>query len=163
MKNALGVSLGICAAVYTYLALGVISVIGATAIWGGFIAWGSYFTVGKDALTKNISANVFGAVLAGVAVILYGQINAFVGPEISWAIAVGITVWALTIIPSLGNAPANVFGYAATFGFMLLSDTARTEAVISLAVSNPIVTMSIAMIVGSIFGFISEKFAGKLS
>ena len=163
MKNALGISLGICAAVYTYLALGVISIIGAAAIWGGFIAWGSYFTVGKDALTKNISANVFGAVLAGVAVILYGQINAFVGPEISWAIAVGITVWALTIVPSLGNAPANVFGYAATFGFMLLSGAASTEAVISLAISNPIVTMSIAMIVGSIFGLISEKVAAKLS
>ena len=84
MKNALGVSLGICAAVYTYLALGIISVIGATAIWGGFIAWGSYFTVGKDALSKNISANVFGAVLAGIAVILYGLINAYVGAEISW-------------------------------------------------------------------------------
>ncbi|MDC6484828.1 DUF1097 domain-containing protein [Methylophilaceae bacterium] len=163
MKNALGVSLGICAAVYTYLALGVISVIGAAAIWGGFIAWGSYFTVGKDALSKNISANVFGAVLAGVAVILYGIVNAYVGPEISWAIAVGITVWALTIVPSLGNAPANVFGYAATFGFMLLSGLADTASVISLAVSNPIVTMSIAMIVGSIFGLISEKVAAKLS
>ena len=82
MKNALGVSLGICAAVYTFLVLGVISVIGAAAILGGFIAWGSYFTVGKDALSKNISANVFGAVLAGVAVLLYGQINAYVGAEV---------------------------------------------------------------------------------
>ena len=161
MKNALGISLGICAAVYTYLALGVISIIGAAAIWGGFIAWGSYFTVGKDALTKNISANVFGAVLAGVAVILYGQINAFVGPEISWAIAVGITVWALTIIPSLGNIPANVFGYAATFGFMLLNNGGDMD-VMAIAVSNPVITMSIAMVVGSIFGLISEKVAAQL-
>ena len=158
LKNALGVSLGICALVYTYLALSVISIIGAAAIWGGFIAWGSYFTVGKDALTKNISANIFGAVLAGVAVLIYGQIG--MAGEFAWPIAVGVTVWALTIVPSLGHAPANVFGYAATFGYMLLTGT--TGDVTALAVSNPIVTMSIAMVVGSVFGLISEKVAAKL-
>ena len=160
MKNALGISLGICSLVYTYLALSVITVIGATAIWAGFIAWGSYFTVGKDALTKNISANIFGAVLAGVAVLIHSQIG--MAGDFAWPIAVGITVWALTLVPSLGNAPANVFGYAATFGFMLLSGLADTAAVTSLAVSNPIVTMTIAMVVGSIFGLASEKLAAKL-
>jgi len=158
MKNALGISLGICALVYTYLALSVISVIGAAAIWAGFIAWGSYFTVGKDALTKNISANIFGAVLAGVAVLIYGQIG--MAGDFAWPIAVGVTVWALTIAPSLGNIPANVFGYATTFGYMLLSGT--TGDVTALAVSNPIVTISIAMVVGSIFGLASEKVAAKL-
>ena len=158
MKNALGVSLGICALIYTYLALGVISVIGATAIWAGFIAWGSYFTVGKDALTKNIYANLFGAVLAGVAVLIFNQIG--MAGDFAWPIAVGVTVWALTIIPSLGNIPANVFGYAATFGYMLLHD-GGDMGVLALGISNPIVTIAIAMVVGSIFGFISEQGAAK--
>jgi hypothetical protein len=158
MKNALGISLGICALVYTYLALSVITVIGAAAIWAGFIAWGSYFTVGKDALKKNISANIFGALLAGVAVLIYGQIG--MAGDFAWPIAVGVTVWALTIVPSLGNIPANVFGYATAFGYMLLSGT--TGDVTALAVSNPIVTISIAMVVGSIFGLASEKVAAKL-
>ena len=158
MKNALGVRLGICALVYTYLALNVITVIGGAAIWGGFIAWGSYFTVGKDAISKNISANIFGAVLAGIAVLIYNQIG--MTGDLAWPIAVGVTVWALTIVPQLSNAPANVFGYAATFGFMLLTSNMD---VTSMSIANPIVTMSIAMIVGSIFGLISEKVAGKLS
>ena len=160
MKNALGISLGICALVYTYLALSVISVIGGAAIWAGFIAWGSYFTVGKDALTKNISANIFGAVLAGVAVLIFDQIG--MAGSFAWPIAVGVTVWALTIVPSLGNIPANVFGYATTFGYMLLSGVANTDSVTSLAISNPIVTISIAMVVGSAFGLASEKVAAKL-
>ena len=49
MKNALGVSLGITALIWTYLALNVIP---GVLVWAGFIAWGAYFTVGKTHYLK---------------------------------------------------------------------------------------------------------------
>jgi len=89
MKNALGVSLGICALVWTYIAVFVLG--DYVQVWAGFIAWGAYFTVGKDALQKTISATIFGAVLAGIAVLLHTYIGML--GDFAWPVAVGITVW----------------------------------------------------------------------
>ena len=130
MKNALGVSLGICALVWTYIALFVLG--DFVQVWGGFIAWGAYFTVGKDALPKTITATIYGSILAAVAVILHGYLG--VVGDLAWPIAVGVTVWGLTALPKCPNIPANVFGYAATFGFMLL---ASNMEVLATNFSNP--------------------------
>jgi len=158
MKNALGLSLGICALVWTYIAVFVLG--DYVQVWAGFIAWGAYFTVGKDALKKTISATIFGAVLAGIAVLLYTYIGML--GDFAWPVAVGITVWGLTAVPKFSDIPANVFGYAATFGFMLLSNSADMYSISSVAVSNPMITTSISFILGSVAGLISEKVAGML-
>jgi len=158
MKNALGLSLGICALVWTYIAVFVLG--DYVQVWAGFIAWGAYFTVGKDALKKTISATIFGAVLAGIAVLLYTYIGML--GDFAWPVAVGITVWGLTAVPKFSDIPANVFGYAATFGFMLLTNSADMYSISSVAVSNPMITTSISFILGSVAGLISEKVAGML-
>ena len=52
MKNALGVSISLVAVLWTWLVLaGPLN--GLALVWAGFIAWGAYFTVGKDALGKT--------------------------------------------------------------------------------------------------------------
>ena len=158
MKNALGVSLGICALVWTYIAVFVIG--DYVQVWAGFIAWGAYFTVGKDALKKTISATIYGAVLAGIAVLLHTYLGML--GDFAWPVAVGITVWGLTALPKFSDIPANVFGYAATFGFMLLTNQADMYSVTTVAVSNPIIISSISFILGSASGMISEKFADML-
>jgi len=158
MKNALGISLGICALVWTYIAVFVLG--DYVQVWAGFIAWGAYFTVGKDALKKTISATIFGAVLAGIAVLLHTYIGML--GDFAWPVAVGITVWGLTAVPKFSDIPANVFGYAATFGFMLLTNSADMYSVTAVAVSNPVITSSISFILGSAAGMISEKVAGML-
>ena len=158
MKNALGLSLGICALVWTYIAVFVLG--DYVQVWAGFIAWGAYFTVGKDALKKTISATIFGAVLAGIAVLLHTYIGML--GDFAWPVAVGITVWGLTAVPKFSDIPANVFGYAATFGFMLLTNSADMYSVSSVAVSNPVITSSISFILGAAAGMISEKVAGML-
>ena len=158
MKNALGVSLGICALVWTYIAVFVLG--DYVQVWAGFIAWGAYFTVGKDALKKTISATIFGAVLAGIAVLLHTYLGML--GDFAWPVAVGITVWGLTAVPKFSDIPANVFGYAATFGFMLLTNSADMYSVTTVAVSNPIIISSISFILGSASGMISEKFADML-
>ena len=158
MKNALGISLGICALVWTYIAVFVLG--DYVQVWAGFIAWGAYFTVGKDALKKTISATIFGAVLAGIAVLLHTYLGML--GDFAWPVAVGITVWGLTAVPKFSDIPANVFGYAATFGFMLLTNSADMYSVTTVAVSNPIIISSISFILGSASGMISEKFADML-
>ena len=137
MKNALGVSLGICALVWTYIALFVLG--DYVQVWGGFIAWGAYFTVGKDALSKTVTATIYGSILAAVAVILMVILG---GWRFAWPVAVGITVWGLTALPKCPNIPANVFGYAATFGFMLL---ASNMEVMAMEFSNPVIMMSVSI------------------
>ncbi len=102
MKNALGVSLGICALVWTYIA---VFVNGLALVWAGFIAWGAYFTVGKDALKKTIWHDLwFILALSLFFFILYlGMLGDF-----AWPVAVGITVWGLTAVPKFSDIPALV-------------------------------------------------------
>ena len=163
MKNALGLSLGLCGAVWTYLALGVLD--GYALVWGGFIAWGCYFTNGNgngtDNLQKTIVATIYGAVLAGVAVVLMGLLGDYTG-SLAAPIAVGITVWGLTALAGnklFANIPANVFGYAGTFGLILMTNNME---VTSLDLYNPVLLMSVSFILGSIAGLISEKIANAI-
>ena len=83
-------------------------------------------------------------------------------------IAVGLTVYGLTAFDKLNNVPANVFGYAATFGFLLMgtgfNDALDMEGanLIALDLANPIIVTSLSFVLGSVFGLISEKVAGML-
>ena len=71
MKNALGVSIALVAVLWTWLVLGWHKWWHHMAlVWAGFIAWGAYFTVGKNALGKTIAATIFGSFMAIVAVFI---------------------------------------------------------------------------------------------
>ena len=165
MKNALGVSLGITALIWTYLALNVIP---GVLVWAGFIAWGAYFTVGKNALTKTISATFFGGIMAAIAVAIVALLDDYLAVGMAAPIAVGITVYGLTSVNKLPNVPANVIGYAATFAYLLLGggfdDALIMESgnLYAPELANPIVTSAISFIFGAVFGLISEKVAGLL-
>ena len=129
MKNALGVSIALVAVLWTWLVLaGPLN--GLALVWAGFIAWGAYFTVGKDALGKTIMATIFGSFMAIVAVFLLALIDDYLG-QFAAPVAVGITVYILTAVPKLNNIPANVFGYAATFGWLLTELIALEAALAS--------------------------------
>ena len=68
--TALSVSIAVLGGIWAFLALGPLS--GAVLVWAGFIAWGCYFHTGgnTDALKKTIAGNIYGAVLAGIALLL---------------------------------------------------------------------------------------------
>jgi hypothetical protein len=165
MKNALGVSLGITALIWTYLALNVIP---GVLVWAGFIAWGAYFTVGKDALLKTISATIFGGIMAAIAVGIVAFLDDYLAVGMAAPIAVGLTVYGLTAISKLPNVPANVFGYAATFAYLLMGggfdDALIMEGSNMYAVdlANPIIVSALSFVFGAVFGLISEKVAGML-
>ena len=82
MKNALGVSIALVAVLWTWLVLaGPLN--GLALVWAGFIAWGAYFTVGKNALGKTISATIFGSLMAIVAVFILALIDEYLGQFLS--------------------------------------------------------------------------------
>ena len=167
MKNALGVSIALVAVLWTWLVLaGPLN--GLALVWAGFIAWGAYFTVGKDALGKTIAATIFGSFMAMVAVFVLALLDDHLG-QFAAPIAVGITVYVLTAVPKLNNIPANVFGYAATFGWLLTELIALETAlasegstIIELSLGHPFVLMAISFIGGAIMAKLSETLAAKL-
>jgi len=167
MKNALGVSIALVAVLWTYLALST-ALAPFVLVWAGFIAWGAYFTVGKDALGKTIAATIFGSAMAIVAVWILALTDDYLG-TFAAPIAVGITVYILTAVPKLNNIPANVLGYAATFGW-LLTELIALEAVlasdggtiIEFSMGHPFILMALSFVGGAIMAKISEMLAGKL-
>jgi hypothetical protein len=63
---ALGVSIGILIAAWTYIALGTAA---ALPVWAGIVAWGCFFAAGgkTTGLTKTVASNLSGVFWAFVA------------------------------------------------------------------------------------------------
>ena len=167
MKNALGVSISLVAVLWVYLVFNT-PLREVALVWAGFIAWGAYFTVGKGALGKTISATIFGSIMAIVAVFILALIDDYLG-DFAAPVAVGITVYVLTAVPKLNNIPANVLGYAATFGWLLTEVIALENAkasdgatLIELHISHPFTLMVVSFVGGAIMAKLSEMLAAKL-
>lgn len=157
---ALAISIGALGGVATYIYL----TIGTIQIWIGFLAWASFFHCGggTDGLKKSLVANIWGVIVATVALAVITQVN--VGLTlVPWAsIVVAITVFVLVLgakVPALGAIPASVYGYAATAGYTLLSGADITK----IDLAHPLIAVSASMILGAVFGLASEKLAGKIT
>ncbi len=155
--TALAISIGLLGAVATYLFL----TIGTLQIWIGFIGWASFYHCGGGSagLTKSVAANLWGVVCAFVALLVITQVNPGL-PGVLWpSIVVGVTAAILVLgakIEAFSVIPATVYGYASTAGYGLLSGASPTE--INLA--NPLICVSLSLVIGGLFGIVSEKFAG---
>ena len=169
---ALSVSIAVLGAIWAYLALGPLS--GFVLVWAGFVAWGCFFHSGgdNDALAKTIVGNVYGVVVAWIALLVIVNVPVE-GLGTVWpAIVVGVTVFALVIVASiekLSVVPANVYGYASMVAYSLhqATDTdAGTGPLANLASAsfqNPLVLLIVSMVIGALFGLASGKLAGALT
>lgn len=157
--TALAVSIGLLGAVATYLFLTV----GTIQIWIGFIGWASFYHCGGGVagLTKSVAANLWGVVMAFIALLVITKVDPGL-PGVLWpSLVVGITAAILVLgakIEALNVIPAGVYGYAATAGYGLLSGASLTEA----SLANPLIGVSLSLVIGGLFGIVSEKFAGLL-
>ena len=169
---ALSVSIAVLGAIWAYLALGPLS--GFVLVWAGFVAWGCFFHSGgdNDALAKTIVGNIYGVVLAWIALLVIVNVPVE-GLGTVWpAIVVGVTVFALVIVASiekLSVVPANVYGYASMVAYSLHQAT-DTEAgtgplanLASASFQNPLVLLIVSMVIGALFGLASGKLAGALT
>jgi hypothetical protein len=164
---ALSLSIGLLGGVATILFLKL-----GLAIWAGFIAWACFFHCGGDtnALKQTIVGNIFGAICAWVAafIILSVPMADSLGLPVWAGIVVGVTVCVMCLaahIKAFSVIPASVYGYAATFAYLLL--TAQAMAIAELTAvdfhRNALLFVILSMVLGALFGIASAKLAGALT
>jgi hypothetical protein len=164
---ALSISIGLLGGIATfiYLKLGL-------AIWAGFIAWACFFHCGGDsnALKQTLVGNIFGAICAWVAalIILTVPLGDSLGLPLWAGIVVGITVFIMCIaahIKALAVIPASVYGYAATFAYLLLTAQAMVIAEMTAVdfKRNAFLFVVISMALGALFGMASAKLGAALA
>jgi hypothetical protein len=165
-NTALAISVGVLGAIATWLFLGPLG--GALAIWAAFIAWGCYFHCGgkESGLQSAIVNNAAGAVIGGLTLLAAGAAIGGSLPAAVWpAICVGIGVAAMVLLanlPMFSSIPAQVYGFASVVAYTLMTtDGAANLTAGSMA--NPVVVIILSMIVGAVFGYVSEKLAGMLA
>src|SRR5680860_1499224 len=133
-----------------------------------FIAWGCFFHCGgsESGLQSAILGNIVGAVVAGITLWVATQtgIGDSLGLPIWAGICVGVGVAVMVLlgnIPIFSAIPAQVYGFASVVALTLLGNGAGNLSAASMA--NPVVVIILSMIVGAIFGWVSEKIAGLLA
>lgn len=156
----LALSIGGLGGVATWLALGPLA--GFVTIWAIFIAWGSYFHNGADtaALKNTIVCGIFGAVMAGIAFILIGAVS--LGDVLTAPVWVGVSVFVLVMgasIPALSVIPSAVYGFAATAAYTLHVGGSTS----AMDMTNPVIVISLSIIVGAVFGLLSGKLSAMIS
>ena len=160
---ALAVSVGLLAVLDTWLYFGPLgTTIVAGLVWISFIAWGCHFHsgAGTKGLTTAIVGMSFGALVGMGAVLLAGQLPGSLGP---WAPAIAVGLGAFVIclaskIPLLATIPASVYGFAAIAGPILLKGEDGT-----MAATDAILPTVASIIIGAVFGIVSEKLANVLT
>lgn len=161
--TALALSIAVLGGVWAFLALGPLA--GSVLVWAGFIAWGCYFHTGGDtaALQKTIVGMIYGAMVAGVALALVVANPLGLAASIAAPVYVAITVFFLVIVAGinlLSVVPANVYGYAATAGYALSTNTANLTTTPDL--TNPVLLVVLSVVIGTLFAAASGKLAGML-
>jgi hypothetical protein len=171
---ALSLSIAVLGGIWAFVALKL-----GFLVWAGFIAWGCYFHSGGDqkALIKTICGNVYGIIVAWIALLIIFKAGVADMGLIPIAIVVAVTVFFLVIVASidqLSAVPANVYGYAATVAFSLtghtfapaaLPDAPATDPIAYLtapSLANPLVALIVAMVIGAIAGYVSGLAANAI-
>jgi hypothetical protein len=156
-SEALTVSIGVLGALDVLLTTYVLPV----PVWITFTAWASFFAVGggKGGLITSILCNLTGILIASLSLLAASLLG---GSAIAAAICVGIGSAAMVQASRLdftrGFTPAIVWGFSQTVG--------ATAA--GFALNNPISSQAtaitaVAMIVGAVFGFVSQIWAMSMT
>ncbi|HJM83330.1 MAG TPA: DUF1097 domain-containing protein [Nitrospinota bacterium] len=160
--TALAVSIGLLGGVATFLfaSMGQLGL-----VWIAFIAWASFYHCGGEAkgLQASLIANVWGVVMASVGLFLITHPFLGITGNLWIAICVGLGAFILVLgakLPALAAIPASVYGFASTAGYALLTSTFD---VTMPSFANPLICVTLAMVVGGIFGIISQKVAGAIT
>ena len=164
LVTALALVIGALGALATYLFLGPLAAMGIPlSIWAAFIAWGSFYNNGggEGGLKTAIIGAIWGAICATLALILIPIIGM---GTVGVAIAVGLTVALMILgahVPLLSAIPASVYGYASTAAFALMKTGAAATG--TDIATSPFLNIVASMIVGALFGYVSEKIAKAIA
>lgn len=168
LLTALTISIGVLAAIATWLVFSPFAFAAFNLQIGAvFIAWAAFYHSGGKtaALQSNIPAHLFGAFIGWLA--LYGVtlLGGALGVPIAAAILVGlgaaVIVYAANL-PALASIPSSVYGFGSIASYALLANKLGTLTALSI-VDNPLLNIWISMIVGALFGWVSEKLGGVMA
>jgi hypothetical protein len=145
---ALGISIGVLIAGWTYVALGP----GALPVWAGIVAWGCFFAAGgkTTGLLKTIASNLSGVLWAWLAL----QVAAALGggiPALSAAVGVAALFMVLQAkISTLSFIPGAFLGAATAVSVVVGANGTWPKTII-------------ALVIGALLGYLSEMLAGMLA
>ena len=154
---ALAVSVGVLAVIATWIFGLSIATTLNLQVWQAFIAWGCHFHCGgKFTGYRNATiCMIFGALVGMAAVMLAGQLGALGTLAAPVAVGIGAAVICLaSALSPLAAIPASVYGFAAIAGLILVGKVPAAQAILPTAIS---------IVIGSLFGIVSEYVAGALS
>jgi len=145
---ALGLSIGVLIAIWTYIALGV----AALPVWAGIVAWGTFFAAGgkTDGLIRTIASNLSGVLWAFVALFLSQQFGGGI-PVLS--LLVGVVAFMMVVqsrIPQLSFIPGAFLG-------------AATAVSVVVGANGSYLRTIVALIAGAVLGYLSEMLAGVMA
>ena len=145
---ALGISIGVLIAGWTYVALGP----GALPVWAGIVAWGCFFAAGgkMTGLTKTIASNLSGVLWAFLAL---QAATRFGGGTAVLSVAVGVAALIMVMqsrISVLSFIPGAFLGAATAVSVVVGANGTWTKTII-------------ALVVGAVLGYLSEMLAGMMS
>jgi hypothetical protein len=149
---ALAVSIGVLIAAWTYIALGTAA---ALPVWAGIVAWGCFFAAGgkTTGLTKTVASNLSGVFWAFVALYLSASL-----PGIGMlSLLVGVAALFMVLqskISVLSFIPGACIG-AATAVSVVVGAEGKFP--------HPWVRTIIALVLGAVFGYLSEMLAGAIA
>jgi hypothetical protein len=157
---ALAASVGLLAVLDTWLYIGPLnSTILAGLIWVSFIAWGCHFHSGGGikGMTTTVACMTWGAIVGlGAVLLATGPLGSLDAP-IGFGIAVGFGAALICLsskVPLLATIPASVYGFASIAGALPLHDGDPKRAIMPVVAS---------IIIGAIFGYVSEMIANALT
>ena len=166
--TALAISIGLLGGIATYLVFSDPLMLGLQ-IWAVFIGWASFYHCGGKGggFVSSAVANVWGVVWAALTLLAVSQLpfGEALGLPV-WAgicVAIGVGVMILGCnIPMFSAVPATVYGYAATVALVLLTATGMDNLAMP-TLENPAAIVAMSLVVGGVFGIISEMLAGALA
>ncbi len=166
LVTALAIVIGLLSVLITWLFFGPVLGGMGLSLWAAFIAWGSFFNQGggEAGLQKSLLAGIWGAVMAtvalGVLIPMFSGMGSLAAP-LAVGLAVGIMVLGAHV-PLLSAIPAAVYGFASTAAFALMMGD-KAQALGTSIGSSPFMNIVASMVIGAVFGYVSEKLAGTLA
>lgn len=167
--TALSISIASLAGVATFLYAGPLN--GFFFIWAATIPWAAYFFLGAtpEALKNTIICSIFGVAMAWITALILTSISpaTLLGVPAMTGLTVAVAVLVMCLaadIPCLATIPASVLGYSSTFAFLLQTpDVLNKDALLSFSFSNPLVIISLSIVIGTYLGQYSAQLADKLT
>ena len=159
---ALALSVGVLAVIDTWLfGLPGLAAMGLQ-VWISFVAWGTHFQAGGkiNGTMTAIACMSFGALVGMVAIMLAGGAFSGLG-NLAAPIAVGLGAALIVLaskVPYLGIPPIGFYGFASIAAVILLKGEDG-----SMAPTAAIVPVVLSIIIGALFGIVSEVVTNALT